>query len=263
VRIVILIAFFVAVVLGVTEPVVRGNVFLPDINNGRATSNGTIPQPSSMPSPTVEPTTEPTTEPTSNQLAVLQNWSSYVDNAGHLEVVGELLNIGSLDIGSVEMTATLFNEQGKVLAIGSGLAAAKVIIPGEKSCFWIYFADPPPENEFTSINFYGTWVLISHYKSGLIIFNDSASYDPSFNYYRLTGQVRNDSAQTANNVIVAGTLYSDSAYQGKVIRCRSELLSSVNLDPGQVGIFDVDFGAPVPEAVGSYRLEAQADPSSH
>jgi hypothetical protein len=255
----LIIAFFVAVVLGITTLVDGNNIFLPDINNGQATSNGTIPQPTSIPSPTVDPTTEPT----SNPLAVLQNWSSYVDGAGDLELVGELLNIGASNIGFVEMTATLFNDQGGVLANGSGLAVANVIIPGEKSCFWIHFADPPPANEFTSINFYGTWVPNPSYEPGLVIFNDSASYDPGFTYYRLTGKVRNDSAQIANNIMVAGTLYSESEAQGKVIRCRSELLSPVNLDPGRVGVFTIDFGAPVPEAVGSSRLEAQADPSSH
>jgi hypothetical protein len=75
--------------------------------------------------------------------------------------------------------------------------------------------------------------------------------------YHITGQLRNDHGSTVRWVQVAGTLYNAG---GIVVGCEPALADPEDLNPSQVGAFDILFFGRDYSDVASYKLQADGDP---
>jgi hypothetical protein len=90
----------------------------------------------------------------------------------------------------------------------------------------------------------------------LTVFNDSGSYDPTFNWYKIIGQVRNDEVVLVTYVSPVGTIYTSS---GTVVGCDFTYVNSTDLNPGQTSSFEMTFYTRDYSDVTSYRLQVDGN----
>ena len=91
----------------------------------------------------------------------------------------------------------------------------------------------------------------------LTVLNDSGSYDPTFGWYEIIGQVRNDHGTRVEYVSPVGTLYNVS---GIVIGCDFTYVNATHLDPNQTSSFKMTFVGRDYADVASYRLQVDGNP---
>ncbi len=148
---------------------------------------------------------------------------------------------------------TLFNGSGQVVDADYAYTWLDNLPAGEKTCFDITLSQPPDWA-------YYEFGDITHWPGrtfpNLAILNDTGALI-HFNWYRITGQVRNDHGSVVKFVQPVGTLYNAA---GKVIGCWFDFTDPADLNPGQVGTFEMTFLGRDYSDVASYRLQADGDP---
>lgn len=186
---------------------------------------------------------------------VLNNHFAYVDTIGYLHIVGEVKNTTTNHLRFVKVTANIFNSNGQLLDTEFTYTYLDNLPAGDKTCFhiilkepigWSYYEFEPP-----------TYLTDGQPLPNLTIFNDSGSYDSTFGWYRIIGQVRNDHGTRVEYVSPVGTLYNAS---GRVVGCDFTYVNSTHLDPGQTSSFKITFSGRDYSDVTSYRLQVDGNP---
>lgn len=204
--------------------------------------------------PTLTPTPTPTPTPIPLDVQILPNDSHYVDSIDYLNVVGEVLNNTSYDLSFVEITATFFNASGQPVDQGSAYTYLDDLPAWGYTCFeislpvpsgWVYYQFEAP-----------TYYTDGHPLPNLTILNDGGSHGPTFEWYDITGDVRNDEGVSVNFVSPVATLYNNL---GKVVGCDSTSVDSTNLAPGQTSSFYIFFSGRDYSDVTSYRLQVDGN----
>ncbi len=216
----------------------------------RAPSSPTPTQEPPTPTPTQEPTQPPPTG-----VQILPNHSYYVDSIDYLNVVGEIMNNTDDNLRYVKITANFFSASGQLLDTDFTYTWMDTLPARDKTCFdvsvpvpsgWSYFQFEAP-----------TYWTDGQPLPILTVINDSGSYDPTFGWYEIIGQVRNDNGSRVEYVSPVGTIYNAS---GKVIGCDFTYVSSTDLNPGQISSFEMTFVGRDYTDVTSYRLQVDGNP---
>lgn len=206
--------------------------------------------PTSSPTPSPTPTVTATPTSTSVPVEVLPNHSSYVDSIDNLWIVGEVQNNTDDYLRFVRITTNLFDTAGQLLDISSSYIDLDSLSPDEKTCFSVLFSEEPAG--------WAYYEFEARYRTGgeplpnLVIFNDSGSYDPTFGWYEIIGQVRNDHGSRVEFVKPVGTLYDGA---GTVVGCDFAYVNARDLEPGQTGSFEMLFTGRDYSDVDAYRLQ--------
>jgi hypothetical protein len=218
----------------------------------RAPSTPTPTQEPTQPPPT--PTQEPT-QPPPTGVQILPNHSYYVDSIDYLNVVGEIMNNTDDNLRYVKITANFFSASGHLLDTDFTYTWMDTLPARDKTCFdvsvpvpsgWSYYQFEAP-----------TYWTDGQPLPILTVINDSGSYDPTFGWYEIIGQVRNDNGSRVEYVSPIGTIYNAS---GKVIGCDFTYVNSTDLNPGQISSFEMTFVGRDYADVISYRLQVDGDP---
>jgi hypothetical protein len=205
----------------------------------------------------VPSTPTPTTpSPMPTGVYVLPNHSSYVSN-NYLHIVGEVQNNTSSHLDFVKISAIIFDDSGRLIDTDSTYTYLDNLPAGDKTCFHILLEKP------ASWAYY-QFEVPSYRTEGkplpnLAVVNDSGSYDPTFGWYKIIGQVRNDHHTRIEYVQPVGTLYKAS---GVVIGCDFTFVNSTHLDPDQISAFKITFYGRDYADVASYRLQVDGNPLS-
>jgi hypothetical protein len=189
-------------------------------------------------------------------VPVLPNHSWHVSGVGSMWIVGEVRNNTADAIELVSVTAQVCDGDGQVLTTAQGYVELDRLPPGEKGCFDILVGMEPSNwatYEFEPPIFHATAGLVPD----LTIVSDSGTYDPTYGWFQIAGQVRNDHTTRVENIEVVGALYTDS---GQVVGCQSRLVEGRHLDSGQSGPFGLTFSGRDYLDVASYRLQAGGTP---
>jgi len=228
-------------------------VYLPYISR----HNAPTPTPTFTPALTSTPTNTPT--PTATTIAagvdILPNHSSYVDSIDYLHIVGKVRNNTADHLRFVKITANIFNSSGQLLDTGFTYTYLDNLPAGEKTCFCMLLKEPAGWSyyEFEAPTYWTDGELLPN----LTIFNDSGSYDSTFGWYSIIGQVRNDHGTRVEYVSPVGAVYNDS---GVVVGCHFTYVNSTHLDPGQTSSFEMTFSGRDYADVDSYRLQVDGNP---
>lgn len=221
-----------------------------------ATSTPT-PTPTSTPTNTLTPTnTAAPVPPTAVPgVHILTNHSSYVDNIDYLNVVGEILNNTANHLRYVRITVNVFNTNGQLLDTDFTYTSLDTLPPGDKTCFQLWMEEPTSWSyyEFEAPSYWTDAEPLPN----LAVFNDSGSYNSTFGWYEIIGQVRNDHGSRVEYVSPVGTAYNSS---GVVIGCDFTYVNSTHLDPDQTSSFEMTFMGRDYADVSSYRLQADGNP---
>lgn len=225
-------------------------IYLPFVNKSEPTATPTATiSPAATPTATSQPTPGPTQPP--GGVFVLDNSTSYVDSIDYLHIVGEIVNNTNDDLEFVRVRANLFDQSNTLVDTEFTYTYVDSLPSGERTCFEITFLGNPAgwtRYEFEAPTY---WTTGSPFPP-LTLLNDSGSYDPTFGWYEVIGQVRNDAAVTIEFVQPVGTLYNN---QGDVIGCDFTYVDGTDMLPGQTSAFELTFlGRDYADAV-SYRIQ--------
>jgi hypothetical protein len=188
-------------------------------------------------------------------VQILQNHSYYVDSIDYLHVVGEVLNNTGNNLRFVEIWVNVFNGSGQLLDTDFSYILLDNLPAWDKTCFEVSLSEPSgwAYYQFEAPIYWTDGDPLPN----LTILNDSGSYDPTFGWYQIIGQVRNDHGSRVDFVSPVGTVYNAS---GKVVGCDYTYVNSTNLDPGQTSSFRMTFFSRNYADVTSYRLQVDGNP---
>lgn len=200
--------------------------------------------------PTATPT--PTTVPS---VAIYPNHSFYVDSIDYLHIVGEVQNNTSNNLRFVKIAANLFSSSSQLLATDFTYIYLDNLPAGDRTCFHLLVEEPAgwSHYEFEAPTYWTDGEPLPN----LTIFNDSGAFDPTFGWYEIIGQVRNDHGTRVEYVSPVGTLYN---VHGTVIGCDFTFVNSTHLEPNQTSSFEAIFSGRDYPDVAAYRLQVDGNP---
>ena len=232
------------------EPIYDYFVYLPTTH--RAPASTATPVPTSTPKPTTTPL--PTATPMPSGVYVLPN-HSYYTKYDHLRIVGEVQNGTSYHLRFVSVAVNIFDSAGHLLDTDYTYTHLDNLAPGEKTCFKIWLDEPSNWSyyRFESPDYWMDGAPRPH----LTLFNVTGSYNPTYDNYKILGQVRNDHGSEVRFVSPVGTLYNTA---GTVVDCDFTYPNTYHLGPGQTSSFEMWFSSRGYADVTSYRLQVDGDP---
>lgn len=187
-------------------------------------------------------------------VRVLNNHFAYVDTIDYLHIVGEVQNNTANHLRFVKITANIFNSNGQLLDTDFTYTYLDNLPAGDKTCFHILLEEPAGWSyyEFEAPTYWTDGEPLPN----LAIFNDSGSYNSTFGWYEIIGQVRNDHGTRVEYVSPVGTVYNASG----VVGCDFTYVNSTHLDPGRTSSFEMTFSGRDYANVTSYRLQVDGNP---
>ncbi len=186
---------------------------------------------------------------------ILNNHSDYVDSIGYLHIAGEVQNNTANHLRFVKITANIFNGDGQLLNTDFTYIHLGNLPAGDRTCFHILLEEPASWSyyEFEAPTYWTDGEPLPN----LVVFNDSGSYNSTFGWYEIIGQVRNDHGTRVEYVSPVGTVYNAS---GIVLGCDFTYVNSSHLEPGQTSSFKMTFSGRDYANVTSYRLQVDGNP---
>lgn len=222
--------------------------------------------PTATPTRTGTPTKTPTATPTPTATAtlpassvyVLANHSSYLDSIDYLHIVGEVKNDTNHDLRFVKVSAALYDSGGRLLDTEFTYVTLGILPAHDKACFHLLLPEPASwtRYEFADVEYWDD----ANPPPNLLVSNHSGSYDSTFGWYEIIGQVRNNEGQRLEYVSPVGTLYNQA---GTVLGCTFSYVTGTHLDPGQKSSFEMLFVGRDFKGVRSYRLQVDANPANY
>jgi hypothetical protein len=215
----------------------------------------TTPKVTPTSTPTATPTRTPTPTLPPTGVHILGNHSYYVDSIGYLHIAGEVKNDTADQLRFVKITASIFNSHGHLVDTDFTYIYLDNLPASDKTCFRILLEEPAGWSyyEFEPPSYWTDGRPLPN----LTILNDSGSYDSTFGWYEIIGQVRNDHGTRVEYVSPVGTLYDAS---GIVIGCDFTYVNATHLDPGQTSSFEMTFIGRDYTDAASYRLQVDGNP---
>ena len=186
---------------------------------------------------------------------ILDNDTYYVDDVlGLLNVVAEVQNSTADTVNLDGISVRFYDAGGTLLETETAIVVLDNLPPNEKTCFDVELIEPAGWSYYE--------IETPSYTSGggpfpnLTVLNDSFSVNPSFGFYELVGQIRNDESSTVTDVTLVGTLYNAS---GEVIGCEPELFDVDTLSPGESDDFDISYLGRDYSDYDSHIIQADGD----
>jgi hypothetical protein len=223
-------------------------IFVPSLPKlGQALPLASPTAPASTPAPTEAPL------PTPNGLpgVTLQGISEYVDAAGHLTVVGEVLNTSASHLRFVEILVGFYDADGKLVGTTSTFAELSTIEVNDSSPFALVVYDLPPT--FDTYKLRVDCANTEQPSLRLEILSQEA-WLADTGAYHVAGEVRNPNDFAIKFVQVVATYY-DPANQ--VVRVANTLAEAETLQPGRTSTFELILADP-PANLSHYRLQTEA-----
>lgn len=215
------------------------------------------PNPTSTHTATPNATDTPSPTPTQNpdKVSVVNNHSWYVDSINYLHIVGEVYNNTNSDLRFVKVTVNIYTNSGQLLDTKFTYVTLSTLPKFDKSCFDLLLPQPAGWG-------YYTFEPVDYWDDAdplpaLTISNSSTSYQSTFGWYKIIGEVTNEEPYRIEFVSPVGTVYDQ---QGTVLGCSFTYVNSTHLDPGQKSSFDMLFSGRDFKNVATYRLQIKGNP---
>lgn len=198
---------------------------------------------------------EGTPQPPPPGNVYISNDYAYVNSIGTLHVVGEVTNETSKTLRFVKITANLYDSNGTLVDVDFTYSALENIPPGDKTCFDLLFIEPPSWSfyKFEPVTYHEDGIPVT----GLTAINVSGSYNSTFGWYKILGEIRNDNTYKVNFVSPIITLYNGS---GNVVDCDFTYVNSTDLNPGQISSFENTSSGRDYSDVANYRVQVDGNP---
>ena len=214
------------------------------------------------PTPTPTPGPTPTATPAPPLYAEVLNVTPHQGTDGDLWLYGEVRNGGLRHLRGVEILATLYDEDGKVLATDTGYVSTPlqgtlwhrdVLYSGEVAPFRILFESAGQWKDWKITLEYAEATISDyddHYPDLELLSHQGRAIDAWLSNYRVSGEIQNVGQMETGNVRMTVTLYDS---QDRVVGIGDMYMTEDDtLLPGEVVPFAVDIYAR--GTVSSYRI---------
>jgi hypothetical protein len=208
---------------------------------------------------------------TTNVKVVTYSW--YIDNAGLLDVVGEIQNIGTSIVSSVILSGTAITTTGNQQTSNT-MAYVKDMLPNQKAPFYMTFFLQTDQATQSTPTVSNVAIEVAQAKSTTDYLypdvkvtahqNNIGTGTDDKGVYWVTGTIKNTGTQTATNVRVLGTFYNSA---GNVIAVGgyTDVALSASLAPSastnfKFGAYDTNETImPSNHKIASYALLVQVE----
>jgi hypothetical protein len=193
-------------------------------------------------------------EPPPAGVYILTNHSSYVDSINYLHIVGEVMNNTDDDLRFVKISADIFNSGGQILDTDFTYIWLNNLPSRDKTCFDLLLPAPVGWSyyQFEPVNYWTDGNPLPN----LTVTDQHGSYNSTFGWYEIIGQVRNDETAVVKYVMPIATAYNGS---GTVVGCDFTYVNATDLNPGQISAFKLTFLGRDFSDVVSYRLQVNGN----
>jgi hypothetical protein len=178
--------------------------------------------------------------------------TSYIDENGYYNLVGEVLNSGDYNMENVDIIATYYDTSGKVIGTADANTELYVISKNVSAPFNIIPDSNKIQPATYKLDMQGDMTNDQPF-SGLTVQNDSTSIDDT-GCYDITGQVKNAAGKPADEVKIVATYYD----AGKnVIGTSFVYAKDAEIADGHISTFDL---SSYPQQINpaSYKLQIDA-----
>jgi len=187
--------------------------------------------------PFVGVTPAPTPLPPDTIILGLLSATDYTDAVdGTLTIVGEVRNDSRLDVGQITVTATLYGEEGQIIAEVSDGAMLPTLPPGVRSPFILTLPQPAGVSNY-SLRATGRPIPPVVSEAELVIVN-TRRFEDAAGFYHVAGVVENTGERRVEQARVIVTLYDRG---GRVVNVGFAYPRPASLLPGARADFDVTF----------------------
>lgn len=195
--------------------------------------------------------TQPVEQP---DVYIPENHTYFVDSVGYLHVVGEVQNNSDDYLQFIKVNLNIYSLDGSLLDIVTTYTYIDNLPPYTRTCFDALLPEPEGWSyyEFEELDYWTDGSPLPN----LTVINDSGSYDPTFGWYEIIGQVRNDSYNRVEYVNPIGTLYNAA---NDVIGCDFTYVNSTHLEPGEISSFEIFFLGRDYYDVTHYRIQVDGN----
>jgi hypothetical protein len=173
-----------------------------------------------------------------------------------LYIVGEVHNATNSNAEFIQISATLRDGNGNVVASDYSYSDIYILTPGMTSPFLVLFYDAPT---WASYDLVVTWSTTDNVPYPLKILNQSTRFD-SYDAFHVTGEIRNQYGEQRTFVKAFVTLYDENH---NVVGTDYAYTNPYDLNPGQTASFDVEIyfykDKPDHTVIDSYLLQVYDD----
>lgn len=168
---------------------------------------------------------------------------------GYMLIYAEIFNGTDMNLYAYSLPVNIYDASGHLLDVGTAYMHVNDLRPNEKTCIVAWF------DFYEDYSYYSFEPQVTYFNDNTTVLDVSlfdvyGSYD-NFNWFRVTGQLKNNSAVTARVSHIIATVYNE---QGNVVDCNDVYPITYELSSGQVTSFVMngeDYGDYV-----NYRLQA-------
>lgn len=180
--------------------------------------------------------------------------TDYVDVTGVYNIVGEIQNNSNHPVRFVEITATLYDSQNKVLGKSSGYALIDVMKSGEKSPFHLLFTNLADVHNIASYRLSVSSQATTDKPRSLEVAVGNGYTDIN-GMYHLVGEVTNKGDKTATFVEVDAAFYDSS---GRVVDVASGYTNPENIQAGDKQSFELITLGPNSKLIKTASVNAES-----
>jgi hypothetical protein len=197
-----------------------------------AMNNYPLITPPATPTQPVEP--DPTPSPPPAEIVqVLPNHSSYINSFDGPVVVGEVFNNTASNIKYVKVTARYYDSNDTLLDWDWSYVRLDILKAGEKGCFRISLLNEVPGWTYYKIDV-AEYTNTLDSRPDITLLSHRSSIDPTFGWYKIIGEVRNDLGLKVRFVKPIFTLYD---VNGFVYDCDWTYTTPSDIEPGETALF--------------------------
>ena len=135
--------------------------------------------------------------------------NAYQTPVGSLWLLGEVVNLGDLPAGNVQVSIGLLDAAGVELGTAVAWVAVPVIMPDRSAPFGVLVNDPPATFAQPSVSVAGgeTVLDLGTQVVDLVVEETAVSFGDD--HVQISGQVQNDGQFTAQSIVVTATFYDN------------------------------------------------------
>lgn len=183
----------------------------------------------------------------------VQHVNAYQTPVGSLWLLGEVVNVGELPAGNVQVAIDLLDAAGVRVGTAVAWAAVPIMMPGQSAPFGVLVNEPPASFARPAVTVTGgeTVVDLGTQVVDLVVGETAVTLDDD--RVQVTGEVQNSGQSTTQSIVVTATFYDS---QGSVTGYQQQPLEN-RLAPTELAAFTLT-AAPPGGLTTSVALSAHA-----
>ncbi|MCB9422215.1 MAG: LysM peptidoglycan-binding domain-containing protein [Ardenticatenaceae bacterium] len=171
---------------------------------------------------------------------IIRHVKAYQTPVGSLWLLGEVVNLGDLPAGNVQVSIGLLDVAGAELGTAVAWAAVPVIMPGQSAPFGILLNQPPANFVHPSVSVVGGETVLDLGTQVVDLLVGETAVTIADDRVQVDGTVQNSGQSTVQSVVVTATFYDDL---GDVTGFQQQNLDG-NLAPGETVSFNLTAASP-------------------